>query len=465
MIKDSLGVTANRYLSSPPSSCLNRCSYKLLLLALFVPLASSRDTSSVVFHFDEYEHSSDRPVHCRVGNEIVSVQWDAEASNYVPAEDKDSSNNKQRSLLEKRGYRHNFLRSQNRHVNKDLEADLFVEKDLQFLSHGIRIGYAATDEVSRRLAQQQIDEQLPLRDFKVCTCENSEPLYCPLQTDACGFFDEASTSIDCYRAETQMEKITKNALLLGVLWFGFILGCLCCSQCGRSVVHYVISLCHHNHPENLADYLLANNRGRARLLLRRGASHTRWFRGIGGDAEASKDDGTLPSLSLKTRIFHAEPESPDKDDSNNDNKDDELDQQCIICFADLEEGERVGDLCCGHTFHADCLKIWLKRRNACPLCNAENVAATKWRSRAQTHSTLFASSDDDEASAERSSSSRSSYRTNNDLTSAGTADDALASTSSATSEESSDNNVGTAEQSTVEEATNTAEQTQSNTQA
>ena len=37
-------------------------------------------------------------------------------------------------------------------------------------------------------------------------------------------------------------------------------------------------------------------------------------------------------------------------------------------FVPLEEGDRVGALECQHNFHVDCLKSWLSRRNACPLC-------------------------------------------------------------------------------------------------
>lgn len=42
---------------------------------------------------------------------------------------------------------------------------------------------------------------------------------------------------------------------------------------------------------------------------------------------------------------------------------------CTICFSELEDGDKVGDLGCTHVFHADCLKMWVTKRNACPLCN------------------------------------------------------------------------------------------------
>ena len=42
---------------------------------------------------------------------------------------------------------------------------------------------------------------------------------------------------------------------------------------------------------------------------------------------------------------------------------------CSICLLTLEEGDRIGALRCRHHFHVDCLKSWLSRKNACPLCS------------------------------------------------------------------------------------------------
>ena len=48
-----------------------------------------------------------------------------------------------------------------------------------------------------------------------------------------------------------------------------------------------------------------------------------------------------------------------------------IENHCSICIAPLDKGETIGDLACGHSFHVDCLKEWLKRKNACPLCNGQ----------------------------------------------------------------------------------------------
>ena len=41
---------------------------------------------------------------------------------------------------------------------------------------------------------------------------------------------------------------------------------------------------------------------------------------------------------------------------------------CSICLCDVEDGEVVGELGCGHVIHKDCLKRWLQRNNRCPIC-------------------------------------------------------------------------------------------------
>ena len=49
--------------------------------------------------------------------------------------------------------------------------------------------------------------------------------------------------------------------------------------------------------------------------------------------------------------------------------DDDVD--CTICLSEVCDGDEVGVLTCEHIFHIDCLKEWLLRRNACPLCQTE----------------------------------------------------------------------------------------------
>jgi hypothetical protein len=119
-----------------------------------------------------------------------------------------------------------------------------------------------------------------------------------------------------------------------------------------------------------------------------------------------------PSLVLKTRIYKTtsiqtedeissdkkEEEEDDAEDSAgeqspkmmmmnsdlstshnfNDTEEDHLvDESCTICFGPLQTGDRVGNLPCQHTFHVDCLKVWLKKRAVCPLCLRTDVVVRR----------------------------------------------------------------------------------------
>jgi hypothetical protein len=47
---------------------------------------------------------------------------------------------------------------------------------------------------------------------------------------------------------------------------------------------------------------------------------------------------------------------------------------CTICLLEFREGDAVGDIPCGHMFHKECLKSWIRRRkNHCPLCLRDNM--------------------------------------------------------------------------------------------
>jgi hypothetical protein len=41
---------------------------------------------------------------------------------------------------------------------------------------------------------------------------------------------------------------------------------------------------------------------------------------------------------------------------------------CAVCVEDIDVGQRVSRLACGHIFHARCLLTWLQRADSCPNC-------------------------------------------------------------------------------------------------
>jgi len=87
------------------------------------------------------------------------------------------------------------------------------------------------------------------------------------------------------------------------------------------------------------------------------------------------------TLMLKTKFYQANGTSYNMADSDNDDDDSAGNHTCSICLVELVEGERIGDLSCNHVFHLPCLKLWLSRKNICPLCQHQNIAYPKVRCR------------------------------------------------------------------------------------
>merc|ERR1711920_215443 len=46
---------------------------------------------------------------------------------------------------------------------------------------------------------------------------------------------------------------------------------------------------------------------------------------------------------------------------------------CIICLSEIEVGDNVRRLPCGHDFHARCVDDWLKLSSTCPLRCTNNI--------------------------------------------------------------------------------------------
>ncbi|GFH56350.1 hypothetical protein CTEN210_12826 [Chaetoceros tenuissimus] len=98
-------------------------------------------------------------------------------------------------------------------------------------------------------------------------------------------------------------------------------------------------------------------------------------------------DGRMQKLSLhlKTKSFVEQEEQEEFEDDAREEINskesctdyDTHQTTCSICMIDIVNGDRIGDLECGHEFHVECLKSWVLWRNTCPLCNASDIATTK----------------------------------------------------------------------------------------
>ncbi|XP_009612513.1 uncharacterized protein [Nicotiana tomentosiformis] len=46
----------------------------------------------------------------------------------------------------------------------------------------------------------------------------------------------------------------------------------------------------------------------------------------------------------------------------------ECKEQCCICLDEYWDGEELAKIDCGHVYHINCIKEWIKSENSCPIC-------------------------------------------------------------------------------------------------
>ena len=334
---------------------------------------------------DSRIHAHDVPVNrqCEVDNDIMTLRWDAGLGEYLPVDD-------DKRRLEKKSY---SRRIRGLHF-KEKSSDPKSNEKHEWIP-GIRVTANSEQMTRPRLLQDLNDDEVHLLNVRACRCTDLEPVVCPLQFDLCspiGVDSSNMTTIGCFSTIHSKDEFAGTCLVLSTVWFILLFACLGCTECGRGAIHFLRSKCKPDHSENLADYMLQHRRHRAFLLIHRNITRHRWLvRNFYGEAtgnENSQDAGPRTmSLALKTHIHQNDSAAINASDNQ---EEEDFDSQCIICFQQLETGDCVGDLACGHNFHSECLKTWLKQRNTCPLCNAKDVALSCGkpnRPRAQTQST------------------------------------------------------------------------------
>ena len=277
-----------------------------------------------------------------------------------------------------------------------------------------------------------IVERYPVR---LCNCVDNH--YCPANLEYCArpyTFRENQTP-GCMSKSRRIGLYGQLPTIFYVVWVWVagLMVFLFFSQWGRSVFGYIFSAILPCYNELVAHLLLRRRPERARQLIRRNLLYRRrllerrrWARVMdevasgqdgrdnrrreGGNSETTGPNTTAnsvsveeglkrnpTSLALRTRVFRTDgrqqkQQQTEEDyqhqhvnDSNGNVKMDDSpeefvdeDNTCMICFMELLDGDRIGALPCNHTFHADCLKTWLRRRNVCPLCNSAKVATERF---------------------------------------------------------------------------------------
>jgi Ring finger domain len=237
-----------------------------------------------------------------------------------------------------------------------------------------------------------------------CFYPRSPVVYCPMTIDTClrGSWGAPPGCRDLAKGTA----FGWSFQIFLLLWFLILFLCLFQRKgMGANFRDYVLNLCVPKYSERLADLILQHNPQRARELYLSYFLHLQvemfqrrqWTATVVSDAavihpqqegqrrEQAQSGLELPemtggqpaatssnaptALMLRTRVFHSSATTTTTQNTTDDV------ECCTICFAELVDGDRVGILeVCNHQFHVDCLKPWLQRRNACPLCQKEGIA-------------------------------------------------------------------------------------------
>ena len=211
--------------------------------------------------------------------------------------------------------------------------------------------------------------------FRECTCATSEkPYFCPAQASTCIIASKDVPPICAYTVSSNVLGVPPHACFEA--WIFICLLVLVVSGQARILLDFSIRTMYPKYNAFLANRMLTHRREKAIAMIRahvdrreRAFARHRYQRRLNQTSIAPLNIAYIAnnpiSLALKSRKFHY----------NHEEQDDECElPECTICFVAIENGDRVGEFPCQHLFHIDCLKTWLRNRNVCPLCLAENIA-------------------------------------------------------------------------------------------
>ncbi|GAX28064.1 hypothetical protein FisN_2Hh117 [Fistulifera solaris] len=224
-------------------------------------------------------------------------------------------------------------------------------------------------------------------EARSCTCLNQTTAFCPMFLETC---DSKSESTRCFGASPYRNGL-RRIMFVGLLCTLGIVALLLFSSYGIDILNLLVSLIIPKYNNYLANRILTRNPEKAFLLMAENIRFRRHMRRrLPGTDPEWRDDARAVrqlrlsrqlqqpqrnkqpiALRLKTRIYKVMVDERVED--TEDHSDDEFDE-CAICYQELRIGDRVGNISCGHVFHANCLKTWCMRRNTCPYCQRSEIA-------------------------------------------------------------------------------------------
>ena len=280
-----------------------------------------------------------------------------------------------------------------------------------------------------------------------CDCTSRLPtdsnFYCPVTSKSCevwrGFSGSDDYSVSCTN-ENWMVAYARYMWYYLIFWFAFLVLSLILTAPGQHAIKYVLSRRFPGINNRIADLIieLDNNRymqNQMGIAYERHLQRQRdgWVSGYKlktkrysfRDNDAKDHDDDLKSeqdgekqtceecvvnknvidldAELNKEAVVLETENAGCDNSVgsllNDLSENSADNNmCTICLLDIEDGDIIADVKCGHLYHADCLSEWILKKvrendnfshyyspdyvgkklknfqNSCPLCQAPDVA-------------------------------------------------------------------------------------------
>eukprot|EP00978_Attheya_sp_CCMP212_P012798 scaffold31989_cov54-Attheya_sp.AAC.1 len=243
--------------------------------------------------------------------------------------------------------------------------DDLTEDELEWTANGIQVSQRAMqgDSTPTNIFEEAGEGTVAIR-ARACLCGNSSSraVFCPLNAaTVCGVPDtrKEDQNVACFQNNGQnstMRKLLGACVLLVIL-------CMAVSRTGRNSFNYIMGTCVPSWNDAVVRQILDEARRRLRQI------------------EGRQNDSTNTGvLALKTKVYKSDKSKEEKPHiPENEGElwrdDDDNECTCMICISGIEDGDRIGDLPgCSHNFHVDCLKLWIQRRNVCPLCQNMDIA-------------------------------------------------------------------------------------------
>jgi len=310
-----------------------------------------------------------------------------------------------------------------------IEEDALVIESSSALNHHNRFLQQSTSD-NAELEQQQQDEEDEIYYARECSCLEPEyaTVYCPFAATTCNrpYSSSGIRYPGCLRSNDESNSRNRNRFLYILALYPILTMCIFMTTCGRYSISYILSwlpgwnkyrvehMMEHNPRQAsglIRNYIFRNQRILERRIQRERRREERLAQqnvdANGTEATNNANNNTTnennnannnaeeeeikqqrpTSLVLRTSIYQSalkkqsslrsilsdtSDHTAGNGNSNNNNP------TCTICFINIEDQERIGLLSCEHYFHVECLKQWLQRRNTCPLCQKQNIAAPQY---------------------------------------------------------------------------------------